>query len=95
MKLLTSLNTILQDIIFSKTKIAMLFGNLKWLSQPEEKVDGLNSTDDGESSQEAHRAPNQTQLGLKLDLLVSLNVVEGRSVKVDLNQLKGGLELFS
>ena len=51
--------------------------------RPEEKEDDLNPTDDGESSEESHGASNQTQLGLHLDLLVSLNVVKGCRVKVD------------
>ena len=55
--------------------------------QPEEKEDYLNSTDDGEASEESHGASNETQLGLCLDLLVSLDVVEGGRVEVDLNQL--------
>ena len=53
--------------------------------QPEEKKDDLNSTDDRKPTEESHGAPNETQLGLGLDLLVSLNVVKGRRVKVDLN----------
>ena len=56
--------------------------------QPEQKEDDLDSTDDGEASQESHGASNETQLGLQLDLLVSLDVVEGGRVKVDLDKLK-------
>ena len=55
--------------------------------QPEEKEDDLDPTDDGEASQESHGASNETKLGLCLDLLVSLDVVEGGRVEVDLNQL--------
>ena len=54
---------------------------------PHEKEDNLNPTDDGEASEESHGASNETQLGLRLDLLVSLDVVEGGRVEVDLNQL--------
>ena len=61
--------------------------NLTWIS-PEEKEDDLYATDDGEPSEEPHGASDETQLGLRLDLLVSLDVVKGRRVKVDLNQLK-------
>ena len=43
---------------------------------------------DGEASEEPHGA---SELVLHLDLLVSLDVVEGRRVKVNLNQLQGGL----
>ena len=56
---------------------------------PEEKEDDLDSTDDGKSSEKSHGASNETQLGLRLDLLVSLDVVEGGRVKVDLYQLEG------
>ena len=36
------------------------------------------------------RSPmDETELGLNLDLLVSLDVVKGRRVKVDLHQLEG------
>ena len=62
---------------------------------PVDKEDDLDATDDGEPSEQPHGASNETQLGLHLDLLVSLDVVEGRRVKVDLNQLEGGLYLFA
>ena len=55
---------------------------------PEYKEDDLDATDDGEPSEETHGASNKTQLSLRLDLLVSLNVVKGCRDKVDLNQLK-------
>ena len=55
---------------------------------PDEKEDDLNPTDDGEASEESHGASNETQLGLRLDLLVSLDVVKGGRVKVDLHQVK-------
>ena len=47
--------------------------------------DDLDATDDGESGEEPHGASNETQLGLSLDLLVPLDVVEGCRVKVDLH----------
>ena len=56
---------------------------------PEDKEDDFNATDDGEPSEETHGASDETQLGLRLDLLVSLDVVKGRRTKVDHNQLKG------
>ena len=58
------------------------------------KVDNLDSTDDGESSEESHGASDETQLGLSLDLLVPLDLVVGGRVKVDLHQLEGGLGQF-
>ena len=56
---------------------------------PDEKVDDLNPTDNREASEESHGASNETQLGLRLDLLVSLDVVKGSRVKVYLHQLEG------
>ena len=49
--------------------------------QPKQEEDDLNPTDDGEASEESHGASNETQLGLRLDLLVSLDVVKGGRVK--------------
>ena len=66
-------------------------GNVEGADQLEKKEEDFDPTYDGEASEEPHGASNETQLGLHLDLLVSLNVVEGRRVKVDLNQLEGGL----
>ena len=62
--------------------------------RPEDEEDNLNPTDDGESSEESHGASNETQLSLGLDLLVSLNVVKGRRVKVDLHKLKSWMDFF-
>ena len=56
---------------------------------PKQKEDNFYAADYGETSEESHGASNETQLGLRLDLLVSLDVVEGGRVKVDLHQLKG------
>ena len=61
----------------------------------EEKEDDLDAADDGEPGEEPHGASNETQLGLRLDLLVHLDLVKGRRVKVDLHQLKSGAEFFS
>ena len=55
----------------------------------DEKENKLDAADDGESSEEPHGASDEAQLGLRLDLLVSLDVGEGRRVKVDLHELKG------
>ena len=57
-------------------------------NEPEEKEDDLDATDDGETSEETHGASNETQLGLRLDLLVSLDVVEGGRAKEDLDKVK-------
>ena len=57
-------------------------------NKPEDKKDDFHPTDDGEASKKSHGASNETQLGLRLDLLVSLDVVKGGRVKVDLHQLQ-------
>ena len=69
--------------------------NPTWIS-PEDKEDDLDATNDGEPSKEPHGASNETQLSLRLDLLVPLDLVEGGCVKVDLHQLESRLwELLS
>ena len=70
------------------------FGRLldpKWHDELEEKGDNLHATDDRKSCQKSHGASNQADLGIKLDLLVSLYVVERRRVEIDLNELDCGL----
>ena len=39
---------------------------------------------EGESSEESYGASDEAQLGLRVDLLVPLDVVEGRRVKVEM-----------
>ena len=56
-----------------------------------QEEDDLDAADDGESRKEPHRASDETQLGLGLDLLVPLNVVEGCRVKVDPDKSKVSL----
>ena len=62
-----------------------------YCKRPDEKEDNLNPTDDGEASEESHGASNETQLGLRLDRPVSLDVVKGGRVKANFHQLKGWL----
>ena len=62
-----------------------------FFQQPDQEEDDLNPTDDGESREESHGSTNQAQLGLGLDLLVSLAFVKGCRVKVNLHQLESGL----
>ena len=57
----------------------------------DEEVDYLDPTDDRESREKSHGAPNEAELGLKLDPLVSLDLVKGGRVKVDLDHLQSGL----
>ena len=49
----------------------------------DQKEDDLNAADDGEAREESHCASDETQLSLRFDLLVSLDVVKGGRVKVD------------
>ena len=65
------------------------------VDQPEEKEDDLDPADDGEPSEEPHGASNEAQLGLHLDLLLLLNLVKGRRVKIDLHQLQSGFYLIT
>ena len=71
-----------------------LYNCFSFSIQPEQKKDDLNATDDRESTEESHCAPNETQLGLRLDLLVSIDVVKRGCVKVDLHQLEGWFEIL-
>ena len=59
-----------------------------WFQQPEQEEDDLNPTDDGEATEKPQGASNHAQLGIELHLLVSLDVVEGRRVNVDLHKLE-------
>ena len=65
-----------------------------WLLSPklpqelDDKVDDLNTTEDGESGKKPHGASNETQGGLQGHLHVFLNLVVGGSAKVDLNHFK-------
>ena len=52
------------------------------------KADDFNSTDDRKPSEKSHGATNEAQLGLELDLLVSLDLVEGGRVEEDLDKLQ-------
>ena len=57
----------------------------------EEKGYNLHAADNRESCQKSHGASNQADLGIKLNLLVSLYVVKRRRVEIDLNELDCGL----
>ena len=63
--------------------IAKCFYYWVFIQRPEEEEDDLNSADDRKPSEESHGASDEAQLGLRFDLLVSLNVVKGCRVKVD------------
>ena len=55
------------------------------------KENNLDATDYREPGEKAHGSSDQTQLGVKLDLLVALDLVKGCRGKVDLHQVKRGL----
>ena len=67
------------------------FCDLKRRNESEEEKDDLDTAHDREACEESHGASDETDLGVNLDLAVSLNVVKGCRVKVDLDELKGGL----
>ena len=52
-----------------------------------EVVDYLHPAEDGEAGEESHGAADQTQLGVDCHLHVSLYLVIGCCVKVDLDHL--------
>ena len=64
------------------------------VEQLNQQENDLDAADDGKPTKEPHSAPDETQLGLSLDLLVLRDVIKGRRVKVDLHQLEGGLGQF-
>ena len=78
--------TIVKNFPFWRQNITLR--NLEGSDQLEKKEDDLDTADDGEPSEESHGASNETQLGFGLDLLVSLDVVKGGRVKVDLYQME-------
>ena len=63
------------------------FGDPERFDQFDQKENQLDAADDGESSQEPHGASDETELCLKLDLLVFFYPIEGCRVEVDLNQM--------
>ena len=61
---------------------------MQGVEEPENEIYDLDSTEDGESSEEAHGASDQAKLGLQRDLLVLLNLVVCGRVKVDLDHVQ-------
>ena len=53
------------------------------MNQFDQKEDDLDATYDGKPREKSHGASNKAELGLCLDLLISLDVVKGGCVKVD------------
>ena len=63
------------------------FCDLKRRNESEEEKDDLNAAHDREACKESHGASDETDLGVKLDLLVFFYPIEGCRVEVDLNQM--------
>ena len=53
------------------------------VEQLNQQENDLDAADDGKPTKEPHCAPDETQLGLSLDLLVLRDVIKGRRVKED------------
>ena len=64
--------------------IVSLFGvDGTLVEQLNQQENDLDAADDGKPTKEPHCAPDETQLGLSLDLLVLRDVIKGRRVKED------------
>ena len=55
--------------------------------EPEDVVDDLDPTEDGEASEETHRSSDEAKLGFQGHLLVLFHFVVGGGVKEDLNEV--------
>ena len=60
----------------------------KNMNQFDQKEDDLDATYNGKPREKSHGASNKAELGLCLDLLISLDVVKGRCTKEDLHYLE-------
>ena len=60
----------------------------KNMNQFDQKEDDLDATYNGKPREKSHGASDEAQLGLRFDLLVSLNVVKGGCVKVDSDKVE-------
>ena len=58
------------------------------LKEPEEVVDNLNPTEDGEASEETHCSSDEAKLGFQGHLLVLLHIVVGGGVKEDFDEVE-------
>ena len=58
-----------------------------WEDKPEEEVDDLDPTEDGEASEETHRSSDEAKLGFQGHLLVLLHFVVGGRVVDYLNDV--------
>ena len=73
--------------ISSEVSAIKVGGPLVGIEDLDCEIDDFDSADDGEASEETHGSSDETDLALKLDLLVPLDLVKGGRVKVDLNHL--------
>ena len=53
----------------------LICASVIWKNEPKQVVDDLNPTEDGEASEEAHCASNQTQLGLHRHLAMITKII--------------------
>ena len=72
--------------MFATENFQNLYG--RPMEPPANKQYDLDAADDGEASEEPHGAPDQAELCVKLDLLVSLNVVKGVRLKIYLDKFQ-------
>ena len=70
-------------------QVCLNFGFDKSNAEPCDKVKNFNTADEGEPGEKPHGASNQTELVLKLDLLVSHDLVVGGSVKEYVDKFNG------
>ena len=60
----------------------------QWQEELDGKVYDLDPTEDGEAGEEPHGAANEAKLGLQGHLHISLDLIVGGSVEVNLNYLE-------
>ena len=71
------------------TQSLWLYNCFSFSFQPEQKKDDLNATDDRESTEESHSAPNSADLVSKSNAYIVHNLVVGGCAEVDLDHLQG------
>ena len=76
-------SSIIVNVLHSQNNIGLR--RQEWADQPNQKENDLNTADDEKSSQKSHCASDKAKLCLNLDFPVSLYVVKGCRVEVDLN----------
>ena len=77
-----------QDILFD------ILGGCAREYELQEKIDDLRPAEDREAGEESHGAADQTQLCIRLDPLVPLDLVKRGRVEEDLDNLEGCVGLL-